>query len=80
MEERKSFEEIMEIYLKKYPQLTHLARKPRFFAKAAIILVAPEGITPKDLAVLARATQYIPPIQDKETLEELIEWGKKNGY
>lgn len=76
----KTFEEIMEIYLKKYPHLVHLAKKPRFFAKAAIILVAPEEITPKDLVVLARATQYIPPTQDTESLEELIEWGKKNGY
>ncbi len=76
----KTFYEIMKIYLKKYPHLIHLVDHRRHFARAALILVAPEGISTKDLAILAMATQYEPPVQDKDTLEDLIEWGKENGY
>lgn len=78
MDELRPFEEIRKIYIRKYPQLEHLS-DPRYFARAAIILVAPTGITTRDLTTLARVTQW-RSMQDKDTTEELTEWGKKNGY
>ena len=48
---------IMLIYLTRYPHLRHLMDNDREFAKAAIVLAAPKGISGKDLFELANVAK-----------------------
>jgi hypothetical protein len=54
----KTYEEIRQIYVTRYPHLNTLKR-PRDFAKAALMLAAPRGITPNDTWLLSKCTTPI---------------------
>ena len=49
----KTYEEIRQIYIKRYPHLSTL-KQPRDFARAALNLAAPQGITPNDTWLLSK--------------------------
>lgn len=50
---KKTFEEIRAIYVKRYPHLINLKSK-KYFAKQALLLAAPEGISPQDITALTK--------------------------
>ena len=60
----KTYEEIRLIYVTRYPHLNTLKR-PRDFAKAALMLAAPRGITPNDTWLLSKC---IAPIRNRNRL------------
>lgn len=49
----KTLEEIRTIYIKRFPHLAH-TKSIKHFAQAALMLVAPDGITASDLMKLAQ--------------------------
>ena len=54
----KTYEEIRQIYVTRYPPLNAIKR-PRDFAKAALMLAAPRGITPNDIWLLSKCNTTI---------------------
>lgn len=49
----KTYEEIRALYIKRYPHLDAL-KNPSDFAKAALILAAPDGVSIKDVWALSK--------------------------
>lgn len=74
----KTFEEIRKEYIARYPHLADL-KSDGDFARAAIALATRDMTTIHDLVLLARVAGS-SALQDKDTLDDLIEWGKENGY
>ena len=74
----KTFEEIRKEYIARHPYLADL-KSDGDFARAAIALATRDMTTMHDLVVLAHVA-CSSAVQDKDTLEDLIEWGKENGY
>ncbi len=74
----KTFEEIRKDYTIRYPHLAHLKRD-RDFARAALVLAMPGVTTMHDLVVLCRVAGS-PALDDTDTCDDLVAFGKDNGY
>lgn len=74
----KTFEQIREDYITRYPHLAHIKRK-RDFAKSAIALAMPGVATIHDLVVLCRVAGS-SAMEDTDTYDDLVVFGKNEGY